>query len=193
MSDDFDGIFDDLTPEDFAFTTTAVLESGADTAGVDGFEEFVASQIKAVRTAFAQSRSGILAPIAALQSDTVFRLFGQITADETIGDLVPRLTEEARVISAKWTFVTLQTMGATIEVGGTMGAIGSSENLKHTSDMTALGMTKPIIYWYAANTDGGGLERRQGFLTIVGIGRLEAESEEADPNQPSIYDRILRP
>lgn len=100
--DDFEGIFNDLTPDMFETTTSAVDEEEGAYEGHEAFVAMVKERQRAVRTAYA-NMFGQMNPTAVLVSATKQRTFVP-QEDETIGDFLGRLRREAIAMEAHWFF-----------------------------------------------------------------------------------------
>lgn len=160
MSDQFTGIFDDLTPEDFTRrTTSAVTELDRIERS---FDDFIADMLRAVRFAFA-SASGEIDPLATLAGGHVERVFAP-DDDETVGNFIDRLAREAKVLDAEWLFIYKRTVVGTFQ-SDDGGSVDGPDAMQSALDA---GTTQEAIYWYAEDRSSGESERRHGFLTIVG-------------------------
>lgn len=156
--DNIEGIFDDLSPEDFARKTSAVMED-ARTQEDRTFDDFINDQLRAVRYAFA-SADGQVNPLATLANDRIERVFSA-DDDELLKDFVARLNREAQDMHATWLFIFRTT---------TVGVFASDTALDADSPEAKLAVEAEAkheaIYWYAEDRNSEVTWRRHGFLTI---------------------------
>lgn len=185
-NDDFDGIFDHLNPEDFSSTTTAVHEQPAQEQ-LPPFDAFVSRQLTAVRYAFAAA-DGAINSVATLANGRLERMFAP-QDDETLGQYIDRLAREARLMDARWLFISAKT-----DVGSILQSDAEDPVAADDTDAIAvaenMGTVKEAVFWYAERVDEP--LTRTGFLTIVGLHLGDLfESELAQPVRS--YGRILKP
>jgi hypothetical protein len=180
--DEFTGIFDSISPDDFATPFATAVDEASRSNG--SFDEFVDGQIRAVRYAFAAS-SGKVDPLATLASPVIERVYAAYD-DETLGQYIDRLAREASEMHATWLFIFKKTVVGTFETDDdhTVG-VDDPESMQRALDG---GTTQAAVYWYAE--DRPGEMRRHGFLKISGnsLGDLV----EGDARQTvNAFNRIL--
>jgi hypothetical protein len=187
MSDNLTGIFDHLDPGDFERTSSAVHEESRRKLADTEFDQFVQTQLRAVRHAFAGA-DGRMNPIAILTSPTVERMFAP-EDDETMGQYIDRLAREAHLIGANWLFISHRT-----SVGILMTPEGAdvpvADDPKMMAEAVARGEAQEAVYWYAENCSATETLRRHGFLTIVGTHLGQLVEGEAD-QKVKLFGRIL--
>lgn len=89
--DEFDGIFDDLSPQDFSPDSTATFPAES-----NDFDEFVHARLEGLRPAFAPGKS---LTHAALSNDNEVRQLVPTEGEETV-EYLARLTRHARNMHA---------------------------------------------------------------------------------------------
>jgi hypothetical protein len=161
MSDNLNGIFNHLSPADFNQITSAIHAEVQPAPPIDPFAQFVHEQLVAVRYAFAAA-DGAINPVATLTSSSVQRFFAP-EDDESLNQYAARLAREARVVQARWLFISRKT-----EVGTFVGkeAVAADDPVA-LATAREQGQTMEAVYWYAERLDGEPT-RRHGFLMIVG-------------------------
>lgn len=182
MSDQYDGIFDHLRPEDFAITTTASLsKDGAFTP--EQFSEFVEEQLHAVRWGFVVS-DGQIIPVGVLASPTVQRVFVP-DDDETLGDFLQRIKREADLIGAQWFFFAMESQSKTFKASD-LDVDPENPPAPDSAEMQAAlraaggeGVVE-VIMWYAEAV-GAHPETRGGLIPINGSKLQPEYSQEIDP------------
>src|SRR5690349_11639993 len=105
--DELNGIFDQLTPEDFVLPSTAIASMPGRYEGPDVLDGFVEHQLHAVRLAFAMS-DGWLLSTAVLAGPEGLRTF-VADDDERLSDFLARVRSEATRVRAHWCFLATQT------------------------------------------------------------------------------------
>lgn len=167
--DQFDGIFDELLPDDFSGVTSWRHH-------FKNFDEFVETGLLTVRVSYA-SAEGQINPVALLADHRQTWLYGP-DDDETLGEYFERLKFEASRLKATWFFVSKKTM-----VGNTK----ASENLPDVSDPEAIdkaleeGLLGEGVFYFASQHDGDEKEYRHGIMNAHG-NRL-GEAIEGNPQQ----------
>lgn len=183
MTDEFEGIFDDLSPEDFNRESSA--RSIKTVKKPKSFDDFVQHWLDATRLAF-HAADGRMDPTAVMMDSNSRRIIFSPDDDETLGQYIDRLQREARTLGATWFFTTVLTQGGTYQTDEGR-IIGDPEALEEAREQDAL---KPCIYWYAERRDGANDEIRHGIIGIDAgdTGEVfEAPSEHASP----IYRKVL--
>lgn len=176
--DEYTGIFDSITPQDFILESTAVSETERANHGADAFNAFVDEQMRAVRTAFMASE-GNLQPIALLANQTTQRAFTP-DDEETVGEFIKRLNREAKHMGAMWTFYACKTLVQTEQVDPS--ELTDATDRDEVQAAIAAGTMAPGVLWYAERREGDEEHRRQGVMKEVGPGKL-GPSEEASALQ----------
>jgi hypothetical protein len=184
LSDHLSGVFDHLDPADFDRTSSAVYEERRPRHPADEFDQFVQAQLTAVRYAFA-SADGDINPVASLASPTVERMFAP-EDDELMRNYIDRLAREARTIGARWLFISKRTQVGTVITDEDVRS-DSPEAMRLAAEQ---GQTQEAVYWYAEQRQDTDVERRHGYLTIVGnhLGELVEFPIDDAPNG---FSRIL--
>lgn len=192
MSDEFDGIFDHLTIEDFITSTTAVEEVLRSNQGLEAFTAFVEEQLRTVRTAWVASETW-MQPIALLANHEKQRVFTP-DDDESLGDFVNRLSREARSMEAIWSFVAKRTYVADLGMARTseLGDVSSEADPDAWERAVAEGVAELGVLWYAERNEGTERHHRHGQM-VDSNGRL-GPLIEGSPNQTlDLFARILNP
>ncbi|HRD59548.1 MAG TPA: hypothetical protein PLZ93_00685 [Nocardioides sp.] len=169
--DEVSGIFDDLSPDDFAGIRSLQVRPGS-------FDDFVEDQVAALRIAYLSS-DGEMNPVAVLGQGTSAWLHAP-DEDETLGAYFARLETEARRIGATRFFISRKTH------------VGSAP-VEHPDlpDVADAGMIREVlesgglvegVYYFAARRDGEEREYRHGIMKAHG-NRL-GEVVEGSPDQP---------
>lgn len=169
MTDHFDGIFDNATPEDFTSTTSALAEHPLELTG-EPYDQFIATQLAALRHAYAAA-DGAINPVAVLANNRAVRMFAP-QDDEAIRDYCSRLSREAQRFGAVWLFIATKTRVGTVLVDADSGEAPNADNAEAMAVAESMGSTKEAVYWYSERRDRGATERRHGFLDIVTSDRL---------------------
>lgn len=187
MSDELDGIFDDLKPEDFFLETSAIEEVSRTSKGAEMFSAFVDEQLRAIRLAYAASQ-GQVNPIAILANTERQRVFSP-EDDENMGQYTSRLNREAKLMGATWVFISRKTLVAAHHV--------SPDQIHDTNDPEAVaqaiadGVLKTGLIWFSERRENGERHRRHGIIEALpnhNLGQpVEGDSSQAIP----IFDRIL--
>jgi hypothetical protein len=181
--DEFTGIFDDLTPEDFELSTSAFADVHWDQEGGEkAFNEFVATQITTLRTTFSAAE-GRIQSLAVLANPNRMRSFLP-EDDENLGQYLERLGREAEKMRATWFFISRVTMvGSVTSVDPIMFDAGD-----HQAE-SAPKVERGVI-WFAARREYDGRGHRQGIMTAVGnhLGKMI----EGTPDQTfGIFEVVL--
>lgn len=187
--DDLDGIFDDLTPEDFEIDTTAISEISRENRGVEAFNAFVDEQIRALRMAYSAG-AGHINPVTTIANAQVQRLFLP-NSDETLGDYFERLHDEAEKMQGSWLFIARRT-----QVGSHLIAPSEMHDATQSpviQEAEAAGMLKDGVIWYGESRETGEIHRRLGILFDDGHGNLErpVESPPEANQRMELFERIL--
>ena len=157
--DELTGIFDGLTPDDFATETTAIASMVGCYAGPDILDGFVQHQLNAVRLAFTMS-DGWLVTTAVLAGREGLRTF-VADDDETLHDFVARARREAVRLRAHWCFFATQTQ---------MGPLAQD-------DEPGL----EAVVWQVTSTEPGTAGSTGGFMPILGNRLMESYESELAP------------
>lgn len=167
MTDGIDGIFDHITPDDFARETSALETIERAGIGATAFNAFVDEQVRGIRTSYIAS-SGNVDPIAIIVSPTIQRVFAA-DDDESLNDFVARIHREAKQIGAIWTFVGKKTLVGTKLTSGPLPDLNDPEAV---DDALAEGILSVGMMWYADRREGELREHRTGSMPEVAKGRL---------------------
>lgn len=161
--DELTGIFDDLTPEDFA------LE---EKRGIVAFDRFVKENIAAIRMAYLASE-GQVNPVAVLASPENEWTFVP-TDDENLGEYIERLREAAKTLKATWFFISRKTKVGSYAADASNGIpdIADREVVKAARDQ---GILSEGIFYYAERYEDGVRDCRHGMM------RADADDRLSDP------------
>jgi hypothetical protein len=185
FDDDFEyeGIFDDLTPQDFARDTSARIRAPR----TNEFDAFVDEQIRAVRMAWIASET-YMNPLALVANHDEQLVFIP-DDDETLREFVARMHREAVKMGAIWTFVAQRCMVTSLghDDGSYDGDLDDPEVIeKAMADGTlVLG-----VQWYAERREGGERQQRHGQLHDEN-GTLGALREGAPLQRVPLFPEIL--
>lgn len=189
MSDELDGIFDNLTPEDFlvSFNTTAFQEIARVNTGLNAFNDFVEEQLRTLQATYAMTE-GAMNPIAILANQHTQRLYLP-SEEETVQNYLDRLTEEARAMDACWFFIARRTeVGAHIIEPDESHDVADMDVTKKAQESGAL---SPGVFWYAERREDEHQRRMGIFFDNNGV--LERPVEVPDNPQPiAILEQVLR-
>lgn len=174
-----DGIFDDVSPEDFALAGSAISETPAADIPLDAF---VGGHIQSLRISFAQSLDGLMRPLAVLSNGQADRTFVLDDREKLIGEFYARLTQEARRMGATRMFFAFQTEVALFD-GEDDGEPPRVEAVITGADY------EPAVYFYGGDVTDEGVDRLQGFLTVVDNSLGDQKVVPAD--QPVRLDSVL--
>ena len=155
QSDPLDGIFDDITPEDFMSAPTPIAKRSIDEFD---FQTFLSSCVQASEFSFyaADGRPQPMAVLAAPGGQFTYRP----DPGESLGAYIQRLTREARLNGAYAMFMMKLTMVATrLTDPGEAPDVTSTEAMAEASDRT------PGLYFYAESPER---EVTHGFWRIEG-------------------------
>lgn len=178
-SDEYTGIFDGATMDDFLRETSARSEVPRTNHGAEAFNQFVEEQLRAVRTAWIAAET-YMQPLAIVANHDTQRIFIP-DDDETLRQFVQRMHREAVAMGAIWTFVAKRTMVATL---------GEALEVEQDIDVTdpdewekavAAGLVRLGVTWYAERREGKSRQHRHGQMADE-EGTL-GELVEGAPNQ----------
>lgn len=184
MDDDFSGIFDHLTPEDFHLDTSAIQEVARENKGIEAFNEFVDEQIRSLQVSYVAAQ-GEVRPIAILASPTVQRVFTP-DGDELLNDFVARLKRESRWIGATWFFFSKKTL-----VGR---HLVESDRVHDTNDPEVVqkaideGRMQVGMFWHAERREGDERHHRSGIMLPEGNGLGPSVEGPATQTVPLLAD-----
>lgn len=188
--DELSGIFNDLSPDDFAVQTTARVEtylSGSPNVGDAAFIKFVDHNIEVLRTSALAAGGNEINPVAVLASASTQWIFSP-EPDESMGEYIERLHGEAERLGATWCFISRFTM-----VAATSGGVFQDEDIaddkRGVKMMEEGNLTRGVVF-YAARVEDGDHQRRHGVMFIEDRGLTPPVY--GDPDQPfAIFDEIL--
>lgn len=187
MTDSYEGIFEHLTPDDFARDTSAVEQDENRVNGLEAFNAFVDEQIRMLRTAYIAA-SGDLDPIAIIASPTVQRMFTP-DDDESNQAWVDRVAHEARLIRANWTFVGKKAPVAVVPPSED-GQVRDSMDKTLAQQAIAAGTVKIGMMFYAEYREDGERFHRLGQMAEVAPHRLGPVTENTVQEMP-LFAEIL--
>lgn len=176
---EFEGIFDDLTPDDFARETSARSEVPRTNKGADAFNQFVEEQLRAVRTAWITSETW-MQPLAVVANHEKQRIFIP-DDDETLGQFVQRMHREAVAMGAIWTFVAKRSMVANLGEALPVERDIDANDPEAFRRAEAEGLVQLGVIWYAERREGVQRQHRLGQMQDMD-GTL-GELFEGAPNQ----------
>lgn len=180
---EYDGVFDDLNPDDFARDTSA----RAEVSRLNGFDAFVDEQIRAVRTAWIASETW-MQPIALIANHEAQRIFIP-DDDESLRQFVDRMHREAVAMGAIWTFVARRAMVASF--GDTTEDHDVDLDDPDTWERAvAEGLVVLGVQWYAERREGGDRQQRHGQIHDEN-GTLGALREGAPNQRVPLFPEIL--
>lgn len=190
MTDDtfITGIFDGLNPADFGRSdTTAIFEVEQPHHGPRAFDRFVEEMQRAVRFAFTGSE-GQVNPVAVLANATTQRTFTP-TDEETMGEYLDRLHDEATRMEADWVFVQ-----RTTQVGTATVSPSQMHDITDTSMISRAqgeGALRDGVLWYAAQRAAIGIKRRHGIFEKIAPNALSLPLEAPSFQPMPLFDAIL--
>lgn len=151
-NDNYEGIFDDATVEDFMRDTSAKVVTESQAGGLDAFDRFIDEQLRAVRMAWLAAET-YMQPLALLCNAREQRVFTP-DDDESLRQFVDRLHREAVAMEATWTFVAKRSMvanlGPALETDDDVDVSDPDEWEK----AVAAGVIRLGVVWYGERVDG---------------------------------------
>lgn len=179
MSDEYEGIFDEATVDDFLRETSARSEVPRTNKGSEAFNQFVEEQLRAVRTAWISAET-YMQPLAIVANHEKQRIFIP-DDDETLQDFVNRMHREAKSLEAIWTFIAQRTMVASLGEGLDVDQDVDVSDPDEWEKAVAAGIVKLGVLWYAERREGLDRQHRHGQM-VDENGTLGRHIEGA-PNQ----------
>lgn len=162
MSDEYNGIFDDLNPNDFHGVTSWPHS-------YDSFDEFVDFEIMSTRKAWLAS-DGQINPVAVLATEDRIWLYAP-DDDESVQEYFDRLKGEAERVQASWLYIAKQT-NVGIRSDQELGV------LMDVADVEDEDLDDGVLY-YAAER-----EKHTKIGIMRAYGNRLGEVIPGDPNQP---------
>jgi hypothetical protein len=174
--DELTGIFDHLTPEDFAEQVGAPREKTPET-----FDSWVKVNIETTRVAW-QAANGQINPIAVLAREGS-RWTITPTNEETLGEYVERVRAKARELGATRLYLSRKTLvgNYTAHEGDDIPDIADPAALQ---DAIAKGIIGEGAFYYAESLFGGLRTSRHGLMKAEG--ETLGELVEGTPEQQSV-------
>lgn len=187
MNDEFDGIFDDLSPADFFSQTTAYQEISRTNKGLEAFNGFVDEMLRAVQMAYAMAE-GDVGAIAVLANSETMRMFVPVD-EETVQNYIDRLNEEAKQMNAHWFFLARATkVGSHLVDRGEMHDATQAKVIEEAHDQ---GELQDGLFWYAERREDE-RQKRMGIYFDNGSGILERSMETPDtPQGSALLESVL--
>lgn len=181
-NDEYDGIFNEATIEDFILETTATHHEPRSTTD---FDTFVTDNHRGLRRAYVASETNYQ-PIAVLVNADSEHIFTP-DDEESLGEWMARLNREAKRLDAIWTFVAKKTL-----VGSDPAEkLHDANDPEYVEDAIARGILGVGVLWYAEEILADGSHRHRSGIMRETSGRLDA-SIESPSNQPvPIFNTIL--
>lgn len=177
--DELTGIFNDLKPEDFFGTAARDIKGKT-------FDAFVDDNIQTIQVAYLAA-SGELDPIAILATATKEWTYTP-NDEETLGEYLHRLTDEAKRLGATRMFLIKATLVGTDRVlQNEAPTVGEVENIE---EGIRNGQVTMGVFYYAQTKEGPEVRRRVGIMRGHGnrLGEpVEPSTAQAVPN----WDEIL--
>lgn len=160
MSDDLTGVFDHLTPDDFAQSSvryTTLQQSTPD------FNAWVDEQIQTTRVAWLAA-DGLMNPFAVMRTTDGRTLLLSPDDDETIGNWIARLGREAQKNRVTWFFTVVKTVGG-VYTTEALQDIDAPLAIEEAQKRSAL---KPILFFHGERRNDPNLPdaRRHGLIPI---------------------------
>jgi hypothetical protein len=190
MSDQYEGIFNDATVEDFLRETSARVEMPQSGQGIDAFNRFVDQQLRAVRMAWIAAET-YMQPLAVIANGQQERIFIP-DDDETMGQFVERMHREALAMEATWAFISKRTMVANLGVATDTGYDVDVTDPEQWEKAVAAGIVRLGVVWYAERREGDERHHRHGQMQDEEgtLGEMsEGSSSQALPLFATILDR----
>lgn len=184
--DEYTGIFDDLTPDDFLLATSAVGGGEITRNTAPAFDEFVDEQLRMIATAWIAAETWIQ-PLAVIADHSKQRMFVP-EEDETLGQFVDRVHREAKAMGAIWTFVSKRTQVASIMSAENFDVENASQEA--WDEAQAAGKVRLGLVWYAERVDGPMPRHRHGQMWDEG-NVLSAPKEGASDQRIPLFEKIL--
>lgn len=166
MSDEFTGIFDNLTPGDFDRETSAIDTSVLDTGTLgDTFNTWLQPLIDITWQKALQDDH--LDAFAVLASDNTQRIFSS-DADETVDHWAARLHREAVNMQATWFFLAMTSPARSFQDGDDVAHISpTTEQIEAALDAGVLDLA---VCWVAVRDDSAGSEKLAGMIRLNEMG-----------------------
>ena len=153
-NDDFDGVFDNLSPNDFDRTSArhvAVLKPQT-------FKEFVTAGLETLRYAY-HAADGLPNPVAVMVGPAGRRLYTP-DDDENLGQYIARLGREARTHQVTRLFTAWLTEGGFCQ--GTADSQRAADSTEMLDSVRDAGAMQEVLYWYAQD----GKEIQHGIMLV---------------------------
>jgi len=183
VTDEYDGIFDDASVEDFLRESSAKSEVPRTNDRLDTFNQFVEEQLRAVRTAWIAAET-YMQPLALVANQEKQRIFIP-DDDETLGQFVDRMHREAKAMDATWTFIAQRTL-----VGSSYGPPVDVSDDEAVNEAIKEGLLHLGLLWYAEQRDEGNRYHRHGQM-VDDNGTLGPLKEGAASQSLPLFERIL--
>lgn len=188
-NDPFEGIFDNILPEDFMYDSTAITERPS-TAELG---PFMAEQLYTTRCVYAASQGDML-PIAVVSSAATTRFLVKEEGEEHV-EWYERLAQEARAIGATRTFVAFVGTGIALDANDErVKAIHNQEDLNRAIQDNP-DIAQEMMYWYLQQVDWSERTqlRIQGRVEILDDGTLGSKInfDKVPDGMQTAHDKIL--
>lgn len=184
--DELTGIFDDIKPEDFFGSSASSAAHVEET-----YDKFVSRMVETTRTAYLA---------AAGQMDSLAFLSGGGTEwmyvpddEETLGEYLERLRQEAKRLNATRLFIVRRTLVGAQEMPaedierGEVFDVGHAQKIAEAAEE---GRMVPGVFFYASCSESGKPDTRYGIMRASNV-RL-GEPVMSEVNQPvTHFDTIL--
>lgn len=178
FDDEFAGIFDDLNPNDFGGVTSAPARK-------ETFQEFLEANLRAVRISYLAVDGNQLNPIAILQAEDTEWTYAP-EDDESLGEYVDRLREEAKRLNAVRLFISRTTKVGVLPTGD----LPDAGDLNTATEMMENGELSDGAAFFGMERVGDVWERVHGIM-VAFANRLGEAQYAPDDQSMDLFARIL--
>lgn len=148
-NDELSGIFDNITPADFA-----------PFKGRLAFDQFVTKNLEMTRMAWLAA-DGQINPVAVLATAEKSWAFAP-TDDETLGEYVERVRGEAKKLGATWLYISRKTLVGTFKVDPSDAP--DATNPEAIQEAIEKGLMSEGLFYYAERLEDGERDCRHGMM-----------------------------
>lgn len=188
MSDQYEGIFNNATMDDFIRDTSARLELANTGQGQEAFSKFVDEQLRAVRMAWIAAET-YMQPLTVIANGKSERVFIP-DDDETMGQFIERMHREALSMEASWAFVAKRTMVANLGSALDVDVDVDVTDPQEWEKAVAAGIVRLGVVWYAERREGDERHYRHGQMQDE-EGTLGQMSEGSQAQEIPLFASIL--
>ncbi len=191
MSDDFNGIFDDLNPSDFTVPDTTSAYDGPRLAAAT-WEEWLSHNVHGVVLAHCSAQPDSdegMTGIAVLESVDAVRVFRPLDSREPLGEFIARLTAEAGLMGARRLFFAKPTHIGRVNRESAQSA--DVTDLANRAEAERTGQLQIGVLIYARELMPGGERTYLGAMLIDDDNRIGRLSPAPAGQTLRMFDGVL--